>query len=151
MNIAKRIDQYDEGCVFLCDPIKNNVINDSNFIRMLYSNSIVTLSGVYLIINIKNVICEKYYNKYKCVFSPNDHTDIIREVKNIEQKLLEKVEIVDKTPQYKVFELLKSGVIKIFNEIFPGETTSFILKISGIWETQYSYGLTYKFTPTQNT
>jgi hypothetical protein len=35
--------------------------------------------------------------------------------------------------------------VKNFNDIGNKSTCSFILKISGIWETQYNYGLTYKF------
>ena len=54
-------------------------------------------------------------------------------------------EINNKIPQYKIHEQLQNGNIKIFTDIGNKQTSSFILKISGIWETQYNYGLTYKF------
>ena len=52
---------------------------------------------------------------------------------------------IDKTPQYKIYEQIKNGNIKMFNDIGNKSICSFILKISGIWETQNNYGLTYKF------
>lgn len=150
MNIAKRLDQYNEDCVYFCEPIKNNIMTDSNFIRILYSNEIMTLSGIYLIININDLFCEKYYNKYKCIFNPNNHNELIENIRKIEETLLCKVELQNKIPQYKIYEQLKNGIIKIFHEIIVKQNNIFLLKISGIWETQYSFGLTYKFISVQN-
>jgi hypothetical protein len=150
MNIAKRIEQYNDFYVYFCEPIKNNIMTDSNFIRILYSNEIMTLSGIYLIININDMQCEKYYNKYKCIFNPNYHNEMIQKIKQIEENLLKKCDIKNKSPQYKIYEQLKNGFIKIFHEVTPKQTNSFIVKISGIWETPNSYGVTYKFISIQN-
>jgi hypothetical protein len=144
MNIVIKIEQYNNDCIYFCEPIKNNIMNDSNFIRILYSNDIMTLGGIYLLVQINDIFCEKYYNKYKCSFNQNSHTELIENIKKIEENLLHKVDIQNKCPQYKIYELLKNGNIKVFNEISK-ENTTFILKISGIWETHNSYGLTYKF------
>jgi hypothetical protein len=149
MNIVIKIEQYNNDCIYFCEPIKNNIMNDSNFIRILYSNEIMTLGGIYLLININDICCEKYYNKYKCSFNQNNHTELIEKIKKIEENLLDKVGIQNKCPQHKIYELLKNGNIKVFNEISK-ENTTFILKISGIWETQNSYGLTYKFINIQS-
>jgi hypothetical protein len=145
MNIVKRIEQYDENYIFFCEPIKNNVMSDGNFIRIIYSTNYFTLNGIYLLITLENIICEKYYNKYKCNFDIVDHSDIIDNLKVIEEDLLKKIDITDKVPQFKIYEQIKNGNIKVFNEIVGNQTTHFVLKISGVWETQYNYGLTYKF------
>jgi len=145
MNIVKRIDQYDENNILFCEPIKNNVMNDGSFIRILYSTPLFTLNGIYLLINLHDITCEKYYMKYKCSFNYSAHKDIIDNIKVIEDDILKKYEIKDKTPQYKIFEQLRNGNIKIFSEVSNKSISYFILKISGIWETQYNYGLTYKF------
>jgi len=145
MNIVKRLDQYNGEYVYFCDPIINNIIINSNFIRILYSNGVMTLSGIYLMLNINHNTCEKHYNKYKCIFNPETYSDIIMRLKIIECELLSKINIINKTPQYKIYEQLSNGFIKSYNEIIPNYSTNFILKISGIWETQNSYGLTYKF------
>ena len=62
MNIVKNINQYDENSLFFCEPIKNNIIDDSYFIRILYSTHNVVINGVYLLITLNNITCEKYYN-----------------------------------------------------------------------------------------
>jgi hypothetical protein len=59
--------------------------------------------------------------------------------------LLKKIGIQNKISQYKIYEQLRNGNLKIFNDIGNKALCSFILKISGIWETQNNYGLTYKF------
>jgi len=145
MNIIKRIDQYDDNNVIFCEPIKNNIMAEGNFIRLLYSMNFFTLNGIYLLININNVTCEKYYNKYKCVFNTNTHKDIIENVKIIEENLLKKLNLKNKIPNNKINEQLKNGNIKIFSDIANKNNATFILKISGIWETQNNYGLTFKF------
>jgi len=145
MNIVIRTDQYDDNCIYFCEPIKNNIMNEGNFIRILYTNSLVTLNGIYILIKLNDIVCDKYYNKYKCAFDVYNHIDIINNLKNIEENILKKVDIKNKLPQYKIYEQLKNGNIKIFNDIGIKSTCSFILKISGIWETFSNYGLTYKF------
>jgi len=145
MNIVIRIDQYDDKCIYFCEPIKNNIMNDGNFIRILYTNSQVTLNGVHLFIKLNDILCEKYYNKYKCNFDIETHSDIIDNLKVIEENILKKLNVKEKIPQYKIYEQIKNGNIKIFNDIGNKSSCSFILKISGIWETNSNFGLTYKF------
>jgi hypothetical protein len=145
MNIVKRIDQYDENNVFFCEPIKNNVMNEGNFIRILYSTYNVVFNGIYLLLTLNDISCEKYYSKYRCNFNVLHHKDIIDNLKIIEEDLLKKYDAPDKIPQYKIYEQLKNGNLKIFTDVGNKNMSSFILKISGIWETQYNYGLTYKF------
>jgi hypothetical protein len=70
---------------------------------------------------------------------------MIERIKKIEENILKKIDIKHKIPQLKIYEQLQSGNIKIFNEVNIKSECIFILKISGIWETQNSYGITYKF------
>ncbi len=147
MNLVKKIEQYDENNIFFCEPIKNNIMLEGNFIRILYSTYNVTLNGIYLLIELNDIISEKYYNKNKCSFNVNSHKELIEKIKVIEENLLKKIEIKNKIPQCKIYEQLTNGNIKFFCDNNNNKTTnSFILKISGIWETQINYGLTYKFT-----
>ena len=145
MNIVKRIDQYDENNVIFFEPIKNNIMNDGNFIRIIYSTHNVVLNGIYLIITFNDISCEKYYTKYRCCFNVNSHIDTINNLKIIEDDILKKYENINKLPQYKIYEQLRNGNLKIFTDIGNKTICSFILKISGIWETEDKYGLTYKF------
>jgi hypothetical protein len=143
MNLVKSINQYNEDNIYFCEPIKNNVMNEGKFIRILYSTHNLVLNGIYLLIHINDITCDKYYNKYKCNFNTLHNKDIIDNIKTIEENILKKIEI-KKIPQLKIYEQLRNGNIKLFNEVNKS-FCSFILKISGIWETQFNYGLTYKF------
>ena len=143
MNLVKSINQYSEDNIYFCEPIKNNVMNEGKFIRILYSTHNLVLNGIYLLVHINDITCDKYYNKYKCNFNTLHNKDIIDNIKTIEENILRKIEI-KKIPQLKIYEQLRNGNIKLFNEVNKS-FCSFILKISGIWETQFNYGLTYKF------
>jgi hypothetical protein len=146
MNIVKNIYQYDENNIYFCEPIKNNVMNDGLFIRILYSTSIFVINGINLFIELNDITIEKYYNKYKCCFNPLTHKDIIENIKFIEETLLKNVNIKNKIPQFKIYEQIKNGNIKIFSDnIEKINNNLFMLKISGIWETEFHYGITYKF------
>jgi hypothetical protein len=145
MNIVKGIDQYNEDSVYFCDPIKNNIMTEGNFIRILYSTPIFILNGIYLSININQLTIEKYFNKYKCSFDIHSHMNIIDKIRTIEEGILRKINIRGKIPQYKIFDQVRNGNIKIFSDNVEKNNNLFLLKIAGIWETDYNYGLTYKF------
>lgn len=144
MNLVKQINQYDNKCIFFCEPIKNNIMNEGIFIKILYSNENISLNGIYLLIDICDIVCEKYYNKYKCSFNILNNKDIINNLKLIEEEILKKYNTT-KIPSYKIYEQMKCSYIKMYSIIGIKQTSSFILKISGIWETPQNYGLTYKF------
>jgi hypothetical protein len=148
MNLVNTIDQYENKYIYFCDPIKNNIMTEGNFIRILYSTPSVLLNGVYLFVTINDFTCEKYYNKYRCIFNVNTHKEQISKLKQIEENILDKINIKTKIPQMKIYEQLANGNVKVFNEMSNKSSGSFILKISGIWETQSNYGLTYKFIKT---
>ena len=40
--------QYNPHCIFYCDPIKNSIMNDGNFIRIIYATQNITLNGIIL-------------------------------------------------------------------------------------------------------
>ena len=150
MNIVKNMNQYDENNIFFCEPIKNNVIVYGSFTRILYSSDIFTMNGVYLMVPLNDIIFEKYYQKYKCIFNSHSNMKITSKICEMEFNLLQKAGnvIKNKTPQYKIQEQFKNSHIKIVSDNMPTTTsvTTFLLKISGIWETETQYGVTYKFS-----
>jgi len=145
MILVKNIEQYNEDYIYFCEPIKNNIMNNGNFIRIIYSTPIIVLNGIYLVLYISHSSIDKYYNKFKCSFDIHQHKDIIENIRIIEQGILKKINITDKIPQYKIYEQLKNGNIKIFSDKIEKINNVVLLKIAGIWENEYDYGLTYKF------
>lgn len=143
--LVKTLDQYNEDCVYFCEPIKNNIMNDGNFIRIIYSTSLFVLNGIYIVVSINHNNIDKYYNKFKCTFDANQYKETIDSLRIIEEGLLKKVNIYGKISQHKIYEQLKNGNIKVFSESSDKINNIFLLKIAGIWETETEYGLTYKF------
>jgi hypothetical protein len=127
-------------------------MNDGKFIRILYSSPHFILNGIYLYISLHEIHIEKYYNKYKCNFNVLDHKDVIESIKTIEENILKCVNIKNKIPMNKIYEQLKNGNIKIFTNDISLKTnnSAFILKISGVWETEFHYGVTFKFSKINN-
>ena len=145
MNIVKKIDQYNKDFIYFCDPIKNNIMADGTFIRILYSNEIFVMNGIYLMIPFQNVFIEKYYNKYRCNFDIHSHKELIEKIKWIEESILKKMKNKNKIHVFKIYEQMRNGNIKVFSDSQENIHNAFILKISGIWETDINYGVTYKF------
>ncbi len=145
MNIVKTIEQFNDDYVYFCEPIKNNIMNEGNFIRIIYSTSLFILNGIYIVININYINVDKYYNKFRCSFDVNQYKDIITSLQSIEENILRKANICGKIPQFKIYDQLKNGNIKVFSDSPDKINNTFMLKIAGIWETETEYGLTYKF------
>jgi hypothetical protein len=88
MNIVKTLEQYDDDCVYFCEPIKNNIMNDGYFIRIIYSTPLIMLNGIYISISINHTTIEKYYNKFKCIFDVSIHKNLIEKLHLIEENIV---------------------------------------------------------------
>ena len=56
MSILKTLDQYNPNNLYFCDTIKNNVMPNGNFIRILYCMFNFTMNGVYLHIEQEKIL-----------------------------------------------------------------------------------------------
>ena len=148
MNITEFKENYSIKNIYYLEPIKNTVIENSNFIRILYSNKLFTLNGLYLYINFKDVSLQNNNNKVRYCINISNNAFIISFIKQMEIDLLNKINI-NKRKIYKISEQLHTGIIKIinnnFNSVHLSDYNNYILKISGLWESPTEYGLTYKF------
>jgi hypothetical protein len=147
MNIALSTNQYDINNIYYCDPIKNNIVSDGTFIRIIYSTKLFVTNGINLCVSFCDVTVEKYYNKYKCSINVTNNKNIIENIYYIEREILNKINTRNKIVQMKISDQLKNGNFKIFSENIdkPSNVQLFILKVSGIWETDNYIGLTFKF------
>lgn len=141
------MNQFDINNIYFCDSIKNNVVNDGLFIRLIYSTDFFVTNGINLFVPLYDVVIEKFYNKYKCSFHLINNKNIIDHIQQIEEGILKNINIKNKIIQKTIYEQLRAGNIKIFTEnIDKTNNCLFILKISGIWETDTQIGLTFKFS-----
>ena len=70
---------------------------------------------------------------------------LTQDYKNIEHIILEKYSS-DKNPAYNLEAQVNTGVLKLFSDSNDKKKNiDVILKISGLWEDNMSYGITYKF------
>jgi hypothetical protein len=155
MNICETIENFDINNLYYLDPIKNTVIDNSNFIRILYSNKLFTLNGIYIYLDFTNItfINNNNRGKYSIDLNNNSNNKIILFIKNLEENILNNSIIKNKIQSKKLTELLSSGYIKNINNTFNiknNNNNNFILKISGIWESDFEYGLTYKILDINN-
>ena len=143
MNISLNKEDFSIDNVYFYEPIKNSIIENSSFIRLIYSNELMAINGIYIKIDFDNVTKTNDFSKQKITININDNSKIINYIKSIESEILQKINIQRKRKIYKINEQLMTGYIKHF--IDNKYENSFILKISGIWESENDYGLTFKF------
>jgi hypothetical protein len=62
------------------------------------------INSVIIVITLNNITCEKYFSKYRCFFNILLHEDIINKLRIIEENILGKYQILDKIPQYKIYD-----------------------------------------------
>ena len=157
MNIVLSESQFNIENMYFMEPIVNTIIDNSMFIKILYSNKLVTLNGLFLNLNINITNNELYFKKIKYTYDiTNLHNKtILNKIYSIESNILDKYMCSKpKTKKYSVYETMKTGVIKIFpnapnihnHSINHKNNNVFLLKISGIWENETEYGLTYKLS-----
>jgi hypothetical protein len=145
MYIVLDIEDFNINHVFYQEKVKNTVMDNSDFLRITYSNELFVLNGIFIRFNLNLQRVEKSFNKYKCVFDVKLQPDIVANISAIEKKMLDHYVLLNKIPVHRIYEQLNNGFLKIFNETECLEKNEFILKIYGIWENEYEYGLTYKF------
>ena len=149
MNIVIDIDEFNKDYIFLQEPVKNNIIDDSKFIRIIYSTNIFSINTVYIVLKLNIIQIEHYFNKHKFIFNVKQNMTQINQLKSMEESILDKVFINNKKPVFRLYEQLISGNIKLFKESLKlhkiNSDNEFIIKISGLWENKYEYGITYKF------
>jgi hypothetical protein len=142
--------QFNIDNIIIGDKTKNNIIKNSYFYPLKYSNKLYTTTNIPIGFNIKCNNIEHYYNKFKCNFSNIDNIDTINQIIYIEHNILKYLyNIYNKLPQYNLKEQLSKNYIKLVNnsDITTNKDINIdiILKISGIWVDDDNYGITYKF------
>jgi len=152
MHLTINTKQFDEHNVMISDKTKNNIMSNSDFYRIYFSNDFFTLNGISITFTLYNLTVEKYFNKIKCNFEDNiNNRKEVESIKNIERNILNKYNELNETKIYRIDEQLSNNFLKLFdeNKLKVGNHVSiqFQLKISGIWSQSQTneYGLTFRF------
>lgn len=142
MNLVLDREQFNDKNIFFGESIKNTVMNDSSFIRIIYSDKNIILNGIYLKISLCN-------DTYKCKFMENSYNkNVIIFIENLEKNILNLYNS-NKFHSHKIIDQLIYIISKYYGDK-AFNNYEFILKISGIWETVNQIGITYKFINTNH-
>jgi hypothetical protein len=146
MNVVINENQFDISHIYYTEPIQNIVLDNSSFVKLIYSNEYIMISGIYLLLHLKITSKENYFKKIKVTYDVTSNKELLHKLYEIENQILNKYSN-SKKPRKIIYETLNGGTIKLFpnneTDSIPA-TNSFILKISGLWENETEYGLTYK-------
>lgn len=139
MNVLLNLNDIKIENIFLMDKVKNNVLQNSDFIKIIYSNNIIGLNGIYIKIILNNYKLDLNNNKIKkYIINIPENNEIINNLFKIEENILSKI---NKNYQQNIQKQIINGIYKcniIDNKL------EFILKISGIWISTNTCGLTFK-------
>jgi hypothetical protein len=138
----------------------DNIIMDGFFTKLIYSDSNITMSGLY----IHFPICIKYINNNIAFFDLNENKECIQEILEMEKNILQYYKEFHSLNNNLFFSSIKkqffTGMIKLNSfTIFDREkgnptfhpNNPCVLKISGIWENNGIIGITYKFLQSRGT
>jgi hypothetical protein len=150
--ISENLQDLNYECIILNEPIKNSAVQYNYFYKLLYSTHIVSLTSIFLLFELNNLSFENDKIKFdKSTLNNNVFNKLIE----LEEYVLNLI-IDTKSKLYKLKELYENQFFKYslsddneninnYNHLKEVNNTTFIIKISGIWEAKDSIGLTFKF------
>lgn len=138
--------KFDFKYIFLGNTINNRILENGKFTRIYYSTPLCSFNGIYSLLYINDIIDSNFNNSFnnKLIINIEKNSILLNNIKQLEEKILRVVEIKNKTLKCNIYNELMKGFIKLNfkNNIY---NSKIMLKISGIWETEDSYGLSYKY------
>ena len=193
MNLLCDVSNFSKNNIVFLE-MKKNIVIDGYFTKMIYSDSYLSLNGLYLYCPIEEYVetnlqtnlmesvdevdvvdlsqnsgvglTNEYWierNKKNVAFSLANikNVQLMKELSRIEHEIIEYYKDFYKINKLNVYSLrnqMKTGNIKVLckpssqihsigddTKNTPNTSNTFVLKISGIWETDSNIGITYKF------
>ena len=140
---------------------KRNIIMDGVFTKIIFSDEFITMNGLYINCPMQFQVSNDKINKHVLYFQPYNAVNIslLKSYSEIEKQILEYYKeyyVCAKSPVYSLHNQLYSGNAKVYKSFnssecispppgFPQMNKKYVLKISGVWETDRNVGITYKF------
>ena len=158
MNIVFNDNDFKIENVFFLEK-KRNVVIDGVFSKLLYSNELLTMNGLFftipLLIKTVNETQTQYVDKQYVSF--NSHLEhnllYITKLSEIENSIInyyKAIHCINKRNNLVLTNQLYNGYFKLQKEHkrptpMNVENRKYMLKVSGLWENQNEVGITYKF------
>lgn len=131
----------------------NNIIMDGTFMKIIYSSSYCSYNGIYLACPflISDYLRNEEHEKIELKFNPyieqnKTWIDYFSKLEEDIIKLYSSKFYLQKMPQYCLRNQLINGYFKIRSgySTYYNPAPQYVLKISGIWETETTFGISYK-------
>ena len=136
-------DKINEHNLIFKLPIKNQNEKYINFYKILFSNKNITLKYILIKLGFDSFTIQQEYQRYKVVVNKNDV--FIKNIENIERKILHSINnTLNKNVVYNLLNDINSKPY-LYSFAHSPNLDRFYIKISGIWESDTSIGLVYKF------
>ena len=98
MYLAINLKDFSPHFVMLSEKTRNNVMSNSDFYRLYYSDTLHNSNSLYIYIILQDVSISKYFNKLKASFLNNKNKKIIERLQLIERSILNLFTNKKKTP-----------------------------------------------------
>ena len=134
---------------------------DGDFVKLVYSDENTAMNSLYFVCALKIkqhptpsvVTGTDLTEKSSIWFSPYEPSNFesIQRMIEYEQVLIEEykthVKMLKKSPVFSLRNQLLSGNTRMYklNDVVGVDPTQILVKISGIWESNENFGITYKF------
>lgn len=147
MLLSLQHNEFNKNNIHINTRVPNTIIKNSDFYRLSYEVNNVSINGIYLFFELKNMKIENIYNKIKFIFNVRESKDLINYLISVEHEILDCFvktnNYNNKKINYYIKNQLNEGSFKIYND--KHFTNKFVLKISGIWCNENEVGVSYKF------
>ena len=154
LHIAVSTDSFHHEKLLFLDT-KKNVIIDGSFTKLIYSEAAVVLNAIYIYFPIQSLSTHFGSNYVSFSLSDPKNISLMKKMAYIENEILHYYRQffgISKSASNCLATQLLKGNIKVY-QTSPNtggrtqgiQDASYILKISGVWETENQIGITFKF------
>ena len=153
MNITANVNQISIYNLFFSEK-KKNIIVDGSFTKLIYSNRMFSMNGIYMTLPLSNFTLNESNNNTFVHFNPYHKSNayLNQELTKLEFHILDyyrKNNFSTKNLANVLSKQLYSGSMKLYKETKgplnkKADDLNLIIKISGIWETNAEIGLAIK-------
>ena len=146
MNIIFNHNDFDISKVYFITPIKNRLLSNSSFYKLFYTPPLFILNTLYIKLDLKPLFTKQLDSKICVSFNVDKNKFMVSKVRDIETMILNRLPL-NKTKTLNCSNQLLKGCLYV-NNVYKNVTkvNSLYVKISGIWESEKEYVLSYKFS-----
>jgi len=140
MNLYHKINDIDYQNFYFYKPVVNKITHYSYFYKLMYDVQLFTLNSLNIEIDIESYEIIEENKKYRVTIKIKE--DFLDKIKLLEENIIKKITTTCKQNS-SCYKYLTFNKLSYIYDKYP-EKINLILRISGLWETNTSIGITSK-------